>query len=131
SATNTANPNSLGSLTFSAGAVGTTPATTWAAAKANSILITTPLTFTAKIDSPTSATQVQNQALLSDDGSFANGVPSNVVTTPVVQPAAVSAIKSVSPTGQVSVGATLTYTINVQNTTANGTAAVVVTDLVP
>jgi len=49
----------------------------------------------------------------------------------VQQAAAVDVVKSVSPTGQVTPGTTLTYTIAVHETTANPTANVVVTDAVP
>ena len=74
---------------------------------------------------------MQNQALLSDDAAFAQGVPSNVVTTPVIQPAVVTAIKSVTPTGEVTPGTQLTYTIDVQNTTAGTATNVVFTDAIP
>src|SRR6185295_6783148 len=130
-ATGTNLGNTLGSLTFSAGATGTTPATTWNSATSNSLLITQPLTYQVTVNSGTGFNQVSNQALLSDSGAFAAGIGSNVVTTPVQQPAAVTVAKSVSPTGQVKPGTTLTYTIAVQETTANPTANVVVTDAVP
>ena len=112
-------------------ATGTTPATTWTAATSNTILVTPPLVLNVTIASPTAANQVVNAATItSTAGPFGTGENSNPVVTPVNQPASLAMVKSVSPSGNVAPGATLTYTIVMTNSGGAATA-VVVTDPIP
>ena len=124
--------NAFGAVTYSTGATGTTPATNWGTAQANSVLISPVLSFTAKVDSPTAATQVTNVGMISNQsGGTLSTVGTNAVTTTINQPAALAATKTNSPQGTVHPGDTITYTITVQNTTASQATNVVLTDVTP
>jgi uncharacterized repeat protein (TIGR01451 family) len=124
----------LGMLTFSAGASGTTPATIWAPATSNSVLVTQPLTYQVTVNTtPTTFNQVSNQALLSDNLAFAQGVGSNTVVNDVTRPPNLVVTKTVNPASgtQVSLGNTLTYSLLVQNTSPGAATSVSVTDSIP
>jgi LPXTG-site transpeptidase (sortase) family protein len=126
--------NNLGNLIFSAGATATTPGTTWSSASSNSVLVTPPLTFTATVNStPTTFSQVTNQAIMADNLAYKPGIGSNSVVTPILRSPNLVVTKSVVPASgtQVSPGNTLTYTLLVQNTTSGPTTTASVTDNVP
>lgn len=130
--TNVTATTPFGSVTYSTGATGTAPVTNWGTAVANSVLVTPPLTYQVTVPNGTTATQVTNVAVVSEAlaGSPFNA-GTNAVTTPIIQPAAITATKSVTPTGTVTPGTLLTYGITLQNTTSNTTANVTFSDTIP
>ncbi len=130
---NNANQN-FGMLTFSAGATGTLPVSAWSPATSNSVLVTQPLTYQVTVNTtPATFNQVTNQALLSDNLAFAQGVGSNSVVTSVSRPPNIVVTKSVDPGSgsQVLPGNTLTYTLAVENTSPGQATSVSITDNVP
>jgi hypothetical protein len=87
-------------------------------ATSNSLLITQPLTYQVTVNNGTGLQPGLEPGIAVGQWRFRSRNRLQRGDTPVVQPAAVDAVKSVSPTGQVTPGTTLTYTIEVQETTA-------------
>ena len=121
-------PNS--SVVFQTAATGAGP-TTWSPSTTNSVLVSPVLTYQATVNaSPTSFFQVVNTAMLSDSEVLVVGVTSNPAVTAILRPS-LSVTKSVAPTGEVTPGTPLVYTLTLRNDGTGPAAAVVVTDAVP
>jgi uncharacterized repeat protein (TIGR01451 family) len=121
-----------GSVVFNTSATGTTPATTWATATSNSVLVSPPLTFKVTVNNsiPTDVYEVTNVAMMSDTSILLLGADSNPAKTVILRPA-LSITKSVSPTGEVAPGTILTYTLTIRNDGSGPATEVDITDAVP
>ena len=127
----TATPGTLpGNISFAGKPPTATDGTLFATGLSNEIIVTPPLTFQVQINSPTSATQIVNQATYSDDSAFAGGGSSNPASTTILFPQ-LSITKANSPTGTVSPGQPITYTMVVANDGTGTASNVVVSDTVP
>jgi uncharacterized repeat protein (TIGR01451 family) len=121
-----------GTVTFTAGATGTTPSTTFPAASSRSVIVTPPLTYQVRIHSsvPSGVSEIVNFGMISDTAALGAGVNSNATITPLRRPRLTLA-KQNSPTGAVRPGDEITYTL-VLNNAGDGIAQnVLFEDVIP
>ncbi|MCX6245970.1 MAG: hypothetical protein NTU98_14850 [Bacteroidetes bacterium] len=123
-------------VTFTAGGTGTHSGAgvTFPPAISQSVLIAPVLSYQANIFNsaslPPSVSQITNFAMISDNQVLDEAVESNRTNTPIDRPQ-LSLIKSNSPTGTITPGQVITYTLVVHNEGPGSAVNVVVTDAIP
>jgi uncharacterized repeat protein (TIGR01451 family) len=120
-----------GSLTFTASATGSH---NFPAATSLSVIVSPVLTFQVRIfdaaSLPAWVNQITNFGMITDSSNVLTGIESNRTATPLDRPQLLL-IKSNSPTGTVTPGDVITYTLDLYNEGTGNATNVVVSDTVP
>ncbi|MBW6467738.1 MAG: DUF11 domain-containing protein [Coriobacteriia bacterium] len=123
-----------GTLTFVAGATGTSPDSTFPEAKTLGIIVSPELTFQVRVfdadQVPDYETQIVNTGMISDRAALGYGLNSNAVTNMLIRPR-LSIAKSNDPMGLVHQGDEITYRVVIRNDGTGPAHNIVITDPIP